>query len=180
MASVLSHPAVVLALAPWRGEVPVRRLAAWGAALALAPDLDVIGFWLGVPYGSPLGHRGLTHSFFFSLALAAAVTAAAFRRSPRRSGVFLFLFLCGASHGVFDAMTDGGRGVALLAPFAWNRYFLPWRPIRVSPIGIGGFLGPRGLAILESEFSWIWIPCAAVGALGFLVRGSARRSRESA
>ena len=77
-------------------------------------------------------------------------------------------------------MTDGGRGIALLAPFDWNRYFLPWRPIRVSPIGIGRFLGPRGLAILESELVAMWIPCAAVGALGLLVRGSARRSRGNA
>jgi inner membrane protein len=108
------------------------------------------------------------------------VTAAAFRRSPSRLRVFFLLFLCGASHGVFDAMTDGGRGVALLAPFDWNRFFLPWRPIRVSPIGIGRFLGPRGLAILASELRWIWIPCAAIGALGLAVRGSERSPRENA
>ncbi|HTO75380.1 MAG TPA: metal-dependent hydrolase, partial [Thermoanaerobaculia bacterium] len=61
-----------------------------------------------------------------------------------------------------------------------NRYFLRWRPIRVSPIGIGRFLGPRGLAILESELVAIWIPCVAVGALGLLMRGSGRRLRGDA
>jgi hypothetical protein len=50
----------------------------------------------------------------------------------------------------------------------------------VSPIGIGRFLGPRGLAILESELVAMWIPCAAVGGLGLLVRGSGRRSRGDA
>ncbi len=180
MASVVSHPAIVLALAPWRSDMPSRRLVLWGVALSVAPDLDVIGFWLGVPYDSPFGHRGLTHSLFFALVLAAIVTAAVFRRSPSPIGVLAFLFLCAASHGLFDAMTDGGRGIALLAPFDGNRYFLPWRPIRVSPIGIGRFLGPRGLAILESELVAMWIPCAAVGALGLLVRGSRRRPHGNA
>jgi len=180
VASVVSHPAIVLALAPWRSDVPSRRLVLWGVALSVAPDLDAVGFWLGVPYDSPLGHRGLTHSLFFALVLAAIVTASVFRRSPSPIGVLAFLFLCAASHGLFDAMTDGGRGIALLAPFDWDRYFLPWRPIRVSPIGIGRFLGPRGLAILESELVAMWIPCAAVGGLGLLVRGSGRRSRGDA
>ena len=156
------------------------RLLLWAVALSVAPDLDAAGFWLGVPYDSPFGHRGLTHSIFFSFFLAAAVTAAVFRDSPSPIGVFVLLFLCGASHGFFDAMTDGGRGVALLAPFDWQRYFLPWRPIRVSPIGIGRFLGPRGLAILESELLAMWIPCAAFGALGVLVRGSRRRPHGNA
>ena len=49
VASVVSHPAIVLALAPWRSDMPCRRLLLWGAALSVAPDLDVLGFWLGVP-----------------------------------------------------------------------------------------------------------------------------------
>jgi inner membrane protein len=57
-----------------------------------------------------------------------------------------------ASHGLLDAMTDGGRGVALFWPFTARRYFLPWRPIPVAPIGIG-FLSGEGLAIAEREFS---------------------------
>src|SRR4051794_39956246 len=30
------------------------------------PDIDAIGFFSGVEYGSRLGHRGLTHSFAFA------------------------------------------------------------------------------------------------------------------
>ena len=55
-----------------------------------------------------------------------------------------------ASHGVLDALTDGGSGVAFLAPFDDTRYFFPWRPIRVSPFW-GGFFTPRGLETVTSE-----------------------------
>jgi hypothetical protein len=34
-------------------------------------------------------------------------------------------------------MTDGGLGCALLWPISLTRYFAPWRPIPVAPIGFG-------------------------------------------
>lgn len=173
MASALSHPAAVLGLRPWFGEVVSNpRVALLGALCSVLPDIDAIGFWAGVPYDAPLGHRGLTHSFAFAIALAAVVTALLFRRAPSRAAIFGFLFLCAASHGVFDAMTDGGMGVAFFAPFDDSRFFLPWRPVRVSPIGLGNFFGRRGLVILRSELLWIWLPCLALALLGRIVRGS--------
>ncbi len=174
MASAISHPAVVLALSPWFGGRRALGKRAWAlAAIAtVLPDIDTAGFWFGVPYGSILGHRGLTHSLLF----AAAFSAAAFLAlRSRRAGVLLFLFLCAASHGILDAMTDGGRGIAFLAPFDGRRFFLPWRPIRVSPIGLGRFFGRRGLEILETELVWIWLPALALGGLGRLVKGSEGR-----
>ena len=181
MASAISHPAAVLALRPWLGEaVAGPRAALLAAVCSVLPDVDVIGFWLGIPYGAPLGHRGLTHSIAFAFALAAAVTAIFFRRPPPRVTLFGFLFLCAASHGLFDAMTDGGLGVAFWAPFDDTRYFLPWRPIHVSPFGLGGFFGERGLRILGSEIVALWIPCLALGALGWAVRTSGRRRRDHA
>ena len=173
MASVLSHPAIVVGLFGWfrRAELGTR---AWllGALCAVIPDVDAVGFWLGIPYGSPLGHRGLTHAIVFAAALAAALTALS--RPPRPAALVLFLFLCGASHGLFDAMTDGGLGVAFFAPFDNSRRFLPWRRLRVSPIGVEGFFGPRGLAILRSEILWIWLPCLAVGGAAWLLRRGRR------
>jgi membrane-bound metal-dependent hydrolase YbcI (DUF457 family) len=63
----------------------------------------------------------------------------------RRSGgdapglvALLLLFLAAASHPLLDMLTDGGLGVALLAPFSWSRYFFPFRPIPVSAIGVDG------------------------------------------
>jgi len=55
-----------------------------------------------------------------------------------------------ASHGVLDAMTTGGLGAALLWPFTDARYFAPWRPIPVAPIG-GGMLSLRGLYVVAVE-----------------------------
>lgn len=55
-------------------------------------------------------------------------------------------------------MTNGGLGVAFLAPFSAERYFFGWRPMLVSPIGIHRFFSERGLAVLQSEIVWVWIP----------------------
>jgi inner membrane protein len=70
----------------------------------------------------------------------------------------MYLFLATASHGMLDAMTDGGLGVALFSPFDNSRYFFPWRPIHVSPISVGRFFSVRGYTILQNEFFWIWLP----------------------
>src|SRR6267378_8050335 len=55
-------------------------------------------------------------------------------------GLWRFFFLATASHGLLDAMTNGGLGVAFFAPFCDTRYFLPWQPIVVSPA-----IDPRAL-----------------------------------
>jgi len=71
----------------------------------------------------------------------------------------LYFFILTASHGLLDALTNGGHGIALLSPFTNNRYFFPWTPIEVSPLNIEAFLSQRGLTVLMSELIWIWIPC---------------------
>lgn len=164
MASVFAHAAAGLALGT---AFHSRRLPArfWllGAACAAAPDLDVIGFWLGVPWGHVLSHRGLTHSLPFAVAMGSLVAWLFFPGpgwADRRRWLAAYFALAMASHGVLDALTDGGTGVAFFAPFDNTRYFLPWRPIRVSPISIQRFLGPRGLEVLASELRWVLIPSA--------------------
>ena len=145
-----------------------------GAAFAAIPDLDGIGFWLGVPYDSDFGHRGLSHSLFFA-ALLAWVGVLAFRgTSINRGRAWLFLFLATASHGVLDAMTSGGGGVAFFAPFHDERHFFPWRPILVSPMSIRRFFSERGARVLANELVWVWIPAAtfALIALGLRIKGS--------
>ena len=164
MPSAFGHVAPALALIPafHRPGTP-RRLWVLGALCAIAPDLDVVGFRLGIPYDHPLGHRGLSHSIPFAAAFAGVVTLLAFPRpldALPRSRAWLYLFLATASHGLLDACTDGGLGVALLAPFDARRIFFPFRPIAVSPLGIAAFLSARGAAILASELVWVWAPCA--------------------
>jgi len=81
-----------------------------------------------------------------------------------------------ASHGVLDAMTDGGLGVTFFAPFWSDRYFLPWRPIAVSPIGVARFLSARGVAVLASELRWVWLPSIVFATLGWWLRHRFRSS----
>ena len=166
MPSVFSHTAPALALIPAFARPGVPRRLWWlGVAGAMAPDLDVIAFAFGVPYAHPLGHRGLWHSVPFAAFAAVCVAALALPHaegafSRRRACVYLFLAI--SSHGLLDAATDGGLGVALLAPFHDGRFFFPFRPIAVSPLG-AAFFSARGLAVLESELVWVWLPCALLG-----------------
>lgn len=143
-----------------------------GAVCPVLPDLDVIGFGFGIRYGDFWGHRGFTHSLAFA-ALLAAVVLLGFKRdlpTPSRLSLWTYLFLATASHGFLDAMTDGGLGVAFFSPFDNHRYFLPWTPIRVSPIGFRSFFTDYGLAVLESELLWIWLPSALLTASAWLLR----------
>jgi len=72
----------------------------------------------------------------------------------------VFVFICAASHPLLDAMTSGGLGVALAWPWSEQRFFAPWRPIRVSPFA-PQFFSARGIATLLSELRWVWLPLAA-------------------
>jgi inner membrane protein len=171
MPSAFSHAVAALGIgaAFFGRDVPARVLAV-GALCAALPDADVIGFRFGLRYGDLLGHRGLTHSFFFAAVLAAlAAPLVRTEGGPRLAKLWAYLFLATASHGLLDAMTDGGLGVAFFAPFRNARYFFPFRPIVVSPIGIARFFSGRGLAVIKSELLWVWLPSAVLAAvaLGF-------------
>jgi inner membrane protein len=180
MASAISHAVAAVAI----GEVlrpPHAPPRYWllGVACAVLPDADVVGLYLGVPYGHMLGHRGLTHSLTFAVALSAAVVATAFRDSewtPWRGRLLLYFFVATASHGVLDAMTNGGLGVAFFAPFAAARYFLPWRPIRVSPLSLRAFFSSWGAAVLASEMRWIWLPALVLVTLTVALRWRRQRT----
>jgi inner membrane protein len=172
MPSVISHPAVVLALGPVFARVGVApRLWLVGAVCTVVPDLDSIGFFRGVPYASLLGHRGLSHSLLFALALALILAPVCKRLSPMASSrtIVGFLFLCTASHGMLDALTSGGLGVAFFSPLAQHRYFFPWRPIAVSPLSVSRFLAGRGVHVLWSELRWVVLPSLVTGILAHLI-----------
>ena len=175
MPTIFTHAAVAISL----GNVYARRETAarfWllSAACAVLPDADVIGLFLGVHYGDLLGHRVLSHSLVFALAVGVAVSFIFFRDAREAVGrgrwaLAAYFATVTASHGALDAMTDGGLGVAFFAPFDAGRYFLPWTPIEVSPIGAGFFSG-RGLRVLASEFVWVWLPALALVAAVWAAR----------
>jgi inner membrane protein len=172
MCSVLTHPVVPLALFtvfPQAALSPTVLVV--GAVCSVVPDLDVIGRKFGIRSNHMLGHRGLTHSIAFATALGAILTHTLFRSSHLDPWVvFLFLFVSTLSHALLDMLTNGGQGVALWAPFSNARYFFPWRPIEVSPIGVRRFFSRRGGMIIRSEFRWVWLPLAGVYILGIMVR----------
>ncbi len=139
------------------------------AVCSIFPDFDIVAFYLRVPYGHMFGHRGFSHSLLFAAILGMLTVLFAFRDVPRWSrmwwGLAAFFFLVTASHGILDAMTNGGFGIGFFIPFDKTRYFLPWRPLVVSPIGVHGFLSRWGWNVMKSEFIWVWIPLLTILAL---------------
>lgn len=127
---------------------------------AMIPDPDFIGYKLGVEYSSMFGHRGFTHSIFFAVLWSLFISYLVFK--PRGFKQFLcyffIFFIATLSHGLLDACTSGGEGVAFFSPFSNERFFFPFRGIRVSPLGVKSFFSERGLIIIMSEIKYIWIP----------------------
>lgn len=171
MASIVTHPAVPLALAVACGRSYVSgRLLLAGIGASILPDADAFGLDLGVPYGHLLGHRGLSHSILFALLLGVCAAWLHRRLRSSRGAAFIVVFISYASHGLLDALSNGGLGVAFLSPFSNHRYFLPWRPIAVSPLDVDFFFSDWGFRVLRSEALCVWLPCALLGCLGFLIR----------
>ena len=165
MASAFSHALVAIAL----GKVARHNVITWrvllvGVVCSILPDIDIIGFRYGIQYGDLWGHRGLTHSIFFAGLLSVGVVVLWNKCEPQapKTSLFIYFFLSIASHGVLDAMTDGGLGVAFFSPFDTTRYFFTFRPVAVSPIGIGPFFDEYGLRVLASEAKWLWFPTVSV------------------
>lgn len=160
MPTIFTHPVIPLAMAFGQGRKAIsRRLLVAGVVASVLPDLDVVAFRLGIPYAADFGHRGFSHSLLFAFVVA-VVGASLFRllrSSPKRS--FWFLFAAIASHGILDAFTNGGLGIAFLWPFSHARFFAPVQVIEVAPLGISRFLSMKGIAVLWSELLWVWLPC---------------------
>jgi len=166
--TILSHPAVAIGFRRWFGCE--RRVFIAGTIGSILPDADVIGFAYGVRYASTFGHRGFTHSIFFAIVVSLILLL--ITRPQRPLAAFAFLFLCTMSHALFDAMTTGGLGIAFFSPFSNHRYFFPWRPIRVSPIGPASL--QRLLPVFVSELKWVWLPMISAAIVRKLLPGTSR------
>jgi inner membrane protein len=142
------------------------------AICAMIPDADVISFSFGVSYGSMFGHRGFTHSILFALLFGGFVAFFVHKYLKTKislAKLICFFSLATFSHLFLDMLTNGGLGVALFAPFSGERFFFPWRPVKVSPIGLG-FFSARGLDVILSEIIWIWIPAFIILLSGIFIR----------
>lgn len=160
MASLFTHAVVGAAIGYAGKPAGNKDWRYWPVVIAcsILPDIDSIGFRLGVPYNALWGHRGMTHSLLFAFIVATLAAMVLENRFDRQGRLAIVFFLVIVSHGVLDAMTNGGLGVAFFSPLDTHRYFFPWRPILVSPIGPGRFFGERGLRILGNEILWVWCP----------------------
>jgi inner membrane protein len=180
MPSPLSHGTVALALG---SLIPTSLLPRkwWliGAICTFLPDVDVAAFRMGISYQHILGHRGLTHSIFFAVVLALTVTGAAlFTAKGRRLAPVLSLYLCACtlSHGMLDAFTNGGYGVAFWAPFSDQRFFFAWRPIDAAPLSVTRFLSSKALVVIGTELMWVVLPCLLIVLFACTVRATMDRS----
>ena len=162
MASAFGHAFAAIALGnSFSQKTTNLKFFTLGVACAIFPDADVISFAFGIPYESFWGHRGFSHSLVFALLLGVLISFIFYRKefaTVKGLTHILFFSLCTASHGLLDGLTSGGLGVAFFSPFANARYFLPWRPIKVSPIGVSHFFSEWGLQVILSELIWIGIP----------------------
>ena len=163
MASAFGHVAVAYAMGktlnPARAST---RFWVWTVLCCVLPDADVVGLVLGIPYEHLLGHRGVTHSIAFAMLVGIVVPKLAVPAVPGWGILYgkmaMYFGLVTLSHGFLDAFTDGGLGIAFFAPFDETRYFFPWRPITVSPIGLAEFFSSWGVGVLISELIWIGLP----------------------
>jgi inner membrane protein len=167
MASLVTHAMVgaVLGHAAKPESGVVRGFLGIAIFCSMLPDIDGIGFRMGVRYGDLWGHRGMTHSLLFAAVIAVLFAILLSDKSQTPWKLAVLLFCITASHGLLDALTDGGLGVAFFSPFNPHRYFFAFTPIVVSPIGVRRFFSVRGMQVLWTEILWIWVPMLCVAAL---------------
>jgi inner membrane protein len=168
MASIITHSiAAVIFGKTLTNKLLSKKFWIFVAIFSIIPDADVISFKFGIPYENFWGHRGFTHSFLFAFLIGAAGSGFYLKSFNITKAKFwgwtLFFFAITSTHTLLDAMTNGGLGVAFFSPFENSRYFLPFRPLEVSPIGVKRFISARGVTILLNEFSYVILPL-----LGFL------------
>jgi membrane-bound metal-dependent hydrolase YbcI (DUF457 family) len=152
--TILSHPAVPLAIGLGLGQrvVPIRLLVA-GVVASVVPDLDVVGLRLGIDYSNALGHRGISHSLLFALALGSlAALRAAWLKTTRRVA-FGFIFASTASHGLLDMMTNGGLGIAIWWPCRMNGFSYRGKSSRCLRSVFGASQVLQGSAFYNQSYS---------------------------
>lgn len=168
MASIIGHGVVGYTILKVASKSSLKVLILLAIVSSILPDIDVLAFHSGIPYDAPLGHRGFTHSILFAM-IWAVVLMLIFGRAHKKL-FFLVIFLSTVSHGILDAMTTGGRGVGFFIPFENERYFLPFKVIKVSPLNISDFFSEWVWQVILSEFKFVVIPCVIVLVILYLIK----------
>ena len=133
------------------------------------PDIDMIGYYLGIPYDHLFGHRGISHSIFFALLIGFVVYFLFFRKEnlSRSKSLIIFIYFSfiTMSHGLLDMLTDATHGIPFFAPLDNTRYFFPYRPINAPSLDVEYFLREQLLEVLVGEV--ILISISVVGLVLF-------------
>ncbi|WLT31049.1 metal-dependent hydrolase [Geothrix sp. PMB-07] len=163
MSSLFGHALAGLAIsAACTRSRPPRRVWAFAVACAVAPDLDWFMEFFQLSQRASLAHRGISHSLLAALLIAVAAMLIGFRPQLRSARLWTCMLAASFSHGLLDACTFGGTGVAFLLPFSNARFVGAWQPIFVSPIPLSGKLLDWLLFSLGTEIVWIGLPAAVV------------------
>lgn len=163
MPTIITHAitAIPISLA-FKNQISARRIIILSIIFSIVPDLDGIGFQLGIKYNSLFGHRGFSHSIFFLVitAIIFIFLTSSKIKMKRKSFLLLFtnFFSIGCLHILLDMMTNGGLGIALFSPFSNQRFFFSWRPIEVSSILPKYFFELNGLQVIKFELLYLILP----------------------
>ena len=174
MPTILTHAAVPLALGLGSGLISKRLLLA-GVVACMIPDMDVLAFRFNIAYAHDFGHRGVTHSLMFALTLALLALVFSHQLRSSRAIAFSFIGLSTVSHGLLDMLTNGGLGVAFWWPCSSERFFAAWQVIEVSPLSLSRVFSARGLAVMQSELLWVWLPATVLAVALLLLRKTVLR-----
>ena len=180
MPSIFTHPLVGLAAAKMLpARYRTKRLWILSFLCPFIPDLDGIGFYLGLPLEHFFGHRGVTHSVFFALVLSVVIVAVFFNDrgvfSKRNVLLVTYFAAITVSHGILDAITNTTYGVAFFSPIITTRFLFGFTPIESSPLSPAEFFGERGFHVILNEIAWVWMPLIVVVLVVSLIKRSMRR-----
>lgn len=179
MSSVFGHALAGLAISAafTRGRPP-RRVWIAATACAVAPDLDWFVDFFDLSARSDLLHRGLSHSLLAAGLIAGSAMALGFRTRLRSPSLWGCLLAAALSHGLLDACTFGGKGVALFLPFSDERFVCAWQPLFVSPIPLSRRLFEWLLLSLGTELLWIGTPALLLFGIPRLARAGHPSAQE--
>lgn len=174
MPTLITHSFVALVAGKVFAKINSFKFWLLSILCSILPDADVVTFGFGIPYGHMFGHRGFSHSILFALLVAFIVVLIGFREIKANSKlwwmIISYFFIVGISHDILDAMTSGGLGVGFFIPFDSTRYFFLFRPIKVSPLGLAGFLSITGWRVMINEVIWVWFPALILLLLSRFIR----------
>lgn len=172
MATFISHPifgaGVACIFDRTQSKEASQRFIILSTLCQWVPDIDTFSYLFAIDERHPLGHRGLTHSGVFALALAFTVMTI-FYRSYRLNrtqwwGCYIWFFVITLFHGIFDALVDAALGVAFFWPLSLERYRFAWRPLMDVPIRFSEFLSIRfwHAQWIECQFFALILACLYV------------------